>query len=288
MKKDEFNKSLNELVEDRIHGASELARQGLQIMMESALHAEAEDTRELLRLLNERVYKLIATRPSMAPLYNLLERWRDDIEKIKDFGLVSFREKAAQLAASLVDSSTVAVEVAAANACELIGDKRTIITHSLSSTVLAVFRRLACKEVRAIISESRPLYEGYKLAASLSEWSIPTMLITDAQLGLFVEQADLVLVGVDSLLADGSAVNKVGTYSLAATAFDLGVPFYVCCESFKQRSTCMNDIYLEEMEPVELSAPGWPGVTVRNIYFDITPARLITAWITEQGIRKEW
>ena len=50
----------------------------------------------------------------------------------------------------------------------------------------------------------------------------------------------------------------------------------------------MNEIYLEEMEQVELSAPGWPGVTVRNIYFDMTPARLITAWITEQGIRKEW
>ena len=109
MTEDEFNKSLNELAADRIHGASELARQGLQIMAESALHAQAKDTRELLRLLNERVRRLIATRPSMAPLYNLLQCWRDDIEKIKAFGLVPFREKAAQLAASLVDSSTVAV-----------------------------------------------------------------------------------------------------------------------------------------------------------------------------------
>jgi translation initiation factor 2B subunit (eIF-2B alpha/beta/delta family) len=159
------------------------------------------------------------------------------------------------------------------------------MTHSLSSTVVEVCRLLKDVGLRMIVTESRPLEEGRQLAGRLSAWGVPTTYITDAQMGLFVARADAVLVGADSVLADGAVVNKAGTYPLALAARDQGVPFHVCCESFKWRAADQPPPELEEMAPAELGLPDWPAVTVRNVYFDITPARLVSGWIDETGVR---
>ena len=157
------------------------------------------------------------------------------------------------------------------------------MTHSLSSTVVELFRLLAASGggVCAIVTESRPLCEGHRLAERLSAWAVSTTLITDAQAGLFVGRADAVVVGADAVLADGGVVNKAGTYPLALLARDAGVPFYVCCESFKRRRPGLPAPEPEEMDAAELGAPELPHVTARNVYFDVTPARLLTALITE-------
>lgn len=154
----------------------------------------------------------------------------------------------------------------------------------LSSTLLEVFSGLQGRHVRMIVSESRPLCEGYSLARRLPGWNLDTTLITDAQIGLFAAEADLALVGADSLLADGSVVNKAGTYLLALAARDKSIPFYVCCESFKRRTADMAAFRLEEMSPAELGAPELPSVTLRNVYFDVTPPSLVTGWISERGL----
>ena len=87
----------------------------------------------------------------------------------------------------------------------------------------------------------------------------------------------------DSVLADGSLINKSGTLMLAATARCFDVPFYACCDGFKLRAAHMPDLVLEEMDAAELGAPGWPGIDIANCYFDLTPPRLISAIITENG-----
>ena len=101
-------------------------------------------------------------------------------------------------------------------------------------------------------------------------------------MGLFLGQADLVLVGADTILADGGVVNKAGTYLLALAAKASDAPFHVCCEGFK--FSRKHTVRLEEMDPSELNAPKMPNLSVRNTYFDLTPADLISAWITEQGV----
>jgi translation initiation factor 2B subunit (eIF-2B alpha/beta/delta family) len=222
----------------------------------------------------------------MVPIANLLGCWQQRLDKLPDHPLASFRRAAAAAAEALERESREAVAAAARAACRHIGSECTIITHSLSSSVSACLDLLRPQGVRVIVSESRPLDEGWRLAQRLSSWSVPATLITDAQLGLFAGQADVALVGADSLLRDGSAVNKAGTYLLALACRDRGVPFYVCCESFKWGAR--DEPELEEMDPGELGAPAWPGVAVRNIYFDITPARLIDAWFSEQGQRRTW
>jgi len=290
----DFAARLSAIAEDRSHGAAELARQCLALMADSARltpvpQTEAESAMAALyRRLGEQAEQLAASRPSMTPIQTLLLRWQERLAGLPATTLVEARRQAAEAARGLAEESRAALGKVAAQARSLIGAGQTLFTHSLSSTVLAVFRSLPAGHVRAIVTESRPLYEGRRLAARLSGWGIPTTLITDAQLGLFVPQADMVLIGADSILADGSVINKAGTYVLALVAHDQRVPVYVCAESCKRRPPRLPEPALEEMDPAELSPgqpPLGPHVRVRNIYFDRTPARLISGWIDEHGIR---
>ena len=91
------------------------------------------------------------------------------------------------------------------------------------------------------------------------------------------------VLGADSVRADGSVVNKVGSYPLAVTASSLGVPVYVLCETLKIAAPSF-PLTLEEMEPGELLPEPVAGITVRNIYFDRTPAEYISGVVTEEGV----
>ena len=279
-----FEKALVSFKGDRTHGASELGRLALTIVASGAAETAADSFAELQLRLQRRVDELILARPSMAPVINLLQMWQEYMRSDSFQDLAEMRSKLVARAEELIWSSEMAVSHVARNAADLIGTDRTLFTHSLSSTVKELFRVLQAKGVRAILTESRPLNEGYLLAEQLAEWSIPATLITESQIGLFMQQADVVVVGADSLLADGSLVNKAGSYLLALAANDYGVPFYVCCESFKRRTVEMEQSVLEEMDASELGAPNFDGVEIRNSYFDITPPRLISGWIDEQTV----
>ena len=281
----QFNLAIAEIRADRARGASELACRCLAILADAARALPAADAADLRERLLALAAGLAMARPSMAPIQNLLRRWREGpgIDAGMELGLA--RRAAAERAEILIAASRRAVTECAAQAARLLGPGRTVMTHSLSSTVAEVCRLLKDDGLRMIVTESRPLNEGGRLAERLSAWQVPTLYITDAQMGLFVAQADAVLVGADSVLADGSVINKAGTSLLALAAREWGVPFYVCCESFKWRGAGESPPELEEMAPAELGAPGWPRVTVRNVYFDLTPARLVAAWIDETGAR---
>lgn len=281
----QFNREIAEIRNDRVRGASELARRCLAMLAEAAETLPATDCIEFRQGLLALATELAAARPSMAPIGNLLRRWKGEIGAT-DGDLNSLRRLAAGRAAALIVLSRQAVTDCAAHAARWLGPGRTLMTHSLSSTVLETCRLLGNQGLRMIVTESRPLAEGRRLVERLSAWNVATTYITDAQMGLFVARADGVLVGADSLLADGSVINKVGTALLALAARECGVPFYVCCESFKQRVEDEPPPELEEMASAELEVPAWPGVSARNVYFDITPARLIDAWISETGVRQ--
>lgn len=281
----QFNLKIAEIGDDREHGASELARRCLKVLAEAAEALQVSDVLTLQEQLQKLADELAQTRPSMAPVQNLLRRWREESMLDDKLDLTTARTVAARQAEALIAVSHQAVAACAAHAAQFFGPGRTLMTHSLSSTVLQVCQLLRNEDLHVIVTESRPLAEGRSLAEKLADWGVPTVYITDAQMGLWVAQADAVLVGADSVLADGAVVNKAGTYLLALAAHDQNVPFYVCCESFKWRKAGEPSPKLEEMAPAELETPEWPGVTVRNIYFDITPARLVSAWISETGVQ---
>jgi len=162
----------------------------------------------------------------------------------------------------------------------------TIMTHSLSGTVLEVLTNCLSQIEHIIVLEGRPRYEGREVARELSTGSASITLITDAQPDIFLPLCHTVVVGADSILANGDILNKAGTALLAWAAHGHRIPFYVLCETLKiSPFSWSGDLsQLEEKESTEVLEQPIPGVRVRNFYFDRTLSRLITGVITEQGI----
>ena len=279
----EAQQFINQIREDREHGASELARTCLDALARHADRIEVTSDDALRQQLIEFAQRLQGTRPTMAAITNLIGQWIAAVERLPAGDLSTFRDDVKSISTTLALASTNAVSSAAAHAAELIGTGKTVITHSLSSTVVAVFECLV-DNVKAIVTESRPPSEGRQLAAKLSKLGIETDFISDQQMGLFAKRADVALVGADTIASDGAVINKAGTCLLALAARNRGIPFYVCFESFKQRDASPVDVALEEHDPAEIDPPKLAHVKGHNIYFDVTPPDLVTAWINEHGV----
>ena len=161
-----------------------------------------------------------------------------------------------------------------------------VLTCSISGTVLDVL--VACRDqlCEVITLEGRPRYEGRVMAQSLSAQGIAVTLLTDAQADIFLPSCSAVVVGADSVLADGDVLNKAGTALLAWAARGHNIPLYVLCETLKisDQHWTGDTRMLEEKEPEEVLPQPIGGVTVRNFYFDRTPPQLITGIVTERGI----
>ena len=141
------------------------------------------------------------------------------------------------------------------------------------------------------VDETRPVLQGARLTAwELGQAGIDHTLVCDsAAAHLMAENAvDLVIVGADRVTANGDTVNKIGTRALAIIADYHGVPFYVACPSstFDPGTASGRDVPIEERPSTEVTAPlpAPIGIRARNPAFDVTPAGLVTAYITDHGI----
>jgi methylthioribose-1-phosphate isomerase len=150
------------------------------------------------------------------------------------------------------------------------------------------------RRVEVYAGETRPLLQGSRLTAwELGQAGIPvTVLADDAAASLMASRAiDLCIVGADRIARNGDVANKIGTYSLAIAARYHGVPFYVAApaSTFDPATPSGDEIVVEERAPDEIRCgfgrPTAPAnVSVRNPAFDITPASLVTAFITDRGV----
>jgi len=186
----------------------------------------------------------------------------------------------------------------------LLGSTATVLTHCNAGalatagygTALGVIRAAieGGKRVAVFADETRPYLQGARLTAwELQQDGIDVTLITDNMAGHFFQQGkfDAVIVGADRIAANGDTANKIGTYTVAVLAQAHGVPFYIAAPLSTIDPACPNGaaIPIEERSADEVTeifgarvAP--EGVTVRHPAFDVTPARLITAIITDRGV----
>jgi methylthioribose-1-phosphate isomerase len=163
-------------------------------------------------------------------------------------------------------------------------------------TVLGVVRAAVAegKNVRVLAPETRPYLQGARLTTwELQKDGIPTTLITDNMVGhiLKTEKVDCVIVGADRIAANGDTANKIGTYTMGVMAREHGVPFYVAApfSSIDLSLPSGDQIPIEERSSEEVVRIGDTRIAPEDIparhpAFDVTPARLITAIITERGI----
>jgi methylthioribose-1-phosphate isomerase len=150
------------------------------------------------------------------------------------------------------------------------------------------------KRFKVIADESRPLLQGSRLTAwELKQAGIDVTVICDDMAGSLMQagKIDMVIVGADRIAANGDAANKIGTYSLSVLAKAHGIPFYIAAPSstFDLKTKSGKDIPIEQRPTDEIKfikgrqiAPN--GVKFYNPAFDVTPAKNITAIITERGV----
>lgn len=170
-------------------------------------------------------------------------------------------------------------------ALQLFPDGGTFMTNSFSATVHAALKHLAAtgKEIRAIVVESRPAREGVQLARALGEVGIRSTLIVDAGIASFMDRADAILVGGDTL-SGSFFVNKLGTHPLVLTAANQGVPVYLLASLLKLVPEGEVPDVESPRSPEEVESDPMTNVTVENIYFERIPLDKVTGVITEEGI----
>ena len=190
------------------------------------------------------------------------------------------------------------------NGAQLVPDGRGILTHCNAGglatagygTALGVVRAAleAGKQCAVYAGETRPWLQGARLTAwELLQDGIPVTLLPDAAAGSLLASGKVgcVVVGADRIARNGDTANKVGTYPLALAANAAGVPFYVAApiSTVDLRAATGRDIPIEERGPDEVThlagtRVAAEGVRVFNPAFDVTPARLISAIVTERGV----
>jgi len=187
---------------------------------------------------------------------------------------------------------------------DLIKNGSNVLTHCNAGglatagygTALGVIFSSKNKIKRVFVDETRPVLQGARLTAwELTEAGVPAVLICDNMAASLMakKEIDAVVVGADRIAANGDTANKIGTYGLAVLAAYHGVPFYVAApaSTFDLATASGRGIPIEERSPEEVRTVGQSRITVKdmpvkNPAFDVTPAKLITAIITERGVIK--
>ena len=260
--------SIEKIRNDRLQGADALAVEAMR-----TLGLAAGSSYELF----EAARALLGIRPSMTAVDNAV---LDMVALLSELpNGADLKIEAAGYITRAIAETEEAQSHLADQALDVISPGQVIFTLTYSNTVFSILAR--CQPKRVIVAESRPRREGAELAWLIAQEGIPVTLITDAQAGHFLPSCDLVLVGADSIGPDGSVVNKMGTHLVALAAKSLAIPLYSAGRTQKIRRS--EEIELERMDPGEVASP-MAGVEVHNIYFDLTPADLITSIITEAGV----
>ncbi len=243
--------------------------------------------------------ELFATRPTAYNLQSALDRMRGaaDVAELEARAAAIQREdleanrRMGRLGATLLPERAEPVRV-------LTHCNAGALATSGYGTALGVVRALADagRPVEVFAPETRPFLQGARLTAwELRRDRIPVTLITDGMVGALLQsgRVDAVVVGADRIAGNGDAANKIGTYQAAVLAREHGVPFHVVApRSTLDRSAPDGaSIPIEQREPTEVTGFGGaevapPGVPVWNPAFDVTPARLITAIVTEAGVAR--
>ena len=174
-----------------------------------------------------------------------------------------------------------------------------VLTHCNAGSLACVGYGTALGVIRAAwesgirlsvwVDETRPVLQGARLTAwELGQLGIPATLVADVMAGSLMAggEVDCVIVGADRIAANGDVANKVGTYSLAVLAAHHGVPFYVAAPMSTVDFECATgaSIVVERRPGSEVMASPPAGVAVENRAFDVTPASLVTAIVTDAGV----
>lgn len=264
------------------------------------------DTAAILASLEQSSAALAMTRPTAVNLFWALQRMGKRAEELAASSSEELREAMLAEAQAIAAEDEAACRAMGRFGAALVPASAGILTHCNAGALACVSYGSALGVVRAAwerdksihvyVDETRPFLQGARLTAwELDQEGIPMTLITDNMAGHFLHtgKVQCVVVGADRIAANGDVANKIGTYSVAVLARENNVPFYVAAPtSTLDMSIASGDqIPIEERDPAEVTS--WRGlqtaphgVRAAHPAFDVTPARYITAIITERGVAR--
>lgn len=272
-----------------------------------AKNSPAESVVDLSRDLDKISKVLAATQPTAVNLFWAIKRMGDQLEALKSRQGISVDEIRAGLVAEalkMYDEDIAACRAMGDFGASLMPEEGGVLTHCNAGalatcgygTALGVIRSAVAegRKLHVYADETRPFLQGARLTAwELMHDAIPTTVLCDNMVASRMRTGKIqaVVVGADRIAANGDVANKIGTYGVAVLAKEHGIPFYVAAPwSTIDMSTATGDaIPIEERAAVEVTHHGGKqmtphGVGIENPAFDVTPAKYVTAIITERGV----
>jgi methylthioribose-1-phosphate isomerase len=270
----------------------------------AARASRATSTEALLADLDTAVKGLAATRPTAVNLFWALDRMRRTAEALRPRPAEEARARLAAEAETILAEDLAANRALGAHGAALVPPNARILTHCNAGALATAGYGTALGVVRAAhaggklamlwVDETRPVMQGSRLTAwECVREDIPHRLIADVVAASLMArgQVDLVVTGADRIAANGDTANKIGTYALAVLARHHRVPFYVAApfSTIDPALASGGEIPIEERDAGEVRRVGSQqtapeGSPVYNPAFDVTPATLIAAIITERGV----
>src|SRR5436309_13137261 len=270
----------------------------------AARQSRADDREGILVDLEEAIKGLGATRPTAVNLFWALERMRRVALASRPLPLDALRGRLLDEAQAILDEDIAANRAMGACGAALVPDGARILTHCNAGALATAGYGTAGGVIRAAheqgrvalvwVDETRPVMQGSRLTAwEMVKEGVPHRLISDVAAGFVMKrgEVDLVVTGADRIAANGDTANKIGTYGLAVLARHHGIPFYVAApfSTIDPAIATGPPIVIEERDPAEVRGVGGrqtAPATSPIFYpaFDVTPAELIGAIITERGV----
>lgn len=269
-----------------------------------AWHSKATDSTRMIKEIKNAAEELRKSRPTAVNLFTAIQRVERVAAKGEQLKPDQLKKMVVDEAIKIAEEDAEMNSKIAQNGQVFIPDTANLIHHCNTGalatagigTALGVIRLAheKGKKVHVFVDETRPRLQGARLTSwELKQLGIPHTVIVDGASGYIMEhnKIDACLVGCDRIAANGDVANKIGTYNLALVAAAHGVPFYCVGPTTTIDLSIANgtDIPIEERDEDEITHIGDTritpeGVSVANPAFDVTPAKYITAIITDRGV----
>ena len=289
----------------KVRGAPAIGVAGAYGIALGALSCESGTVGALKSEVMEVIRRITSTRPTARNLFWAAERMTKVLsEGHSTLALKrSLVEQAVTIHQEEVDNSRRISETGS----YLVRDGSTVLTHCNTGPLattgygsalgIVIYAAQLGKKIRVLVDETRPLLQGARLTTwELQKAGIPFTLITDSMAGSFMSRGDVdsVIVGADRIASNGDTANKIGTYGVAVLAHAHRIPFYVAAptSTIDKNLESGREIEIEQRNPEEVTrikgiAIAPLGIEVANPAFDVTPAKYITAIVSERGIIKK-
>jgi len=269
-------------------------------------NSKAENPGDLKRDFDQICDVISKTRPTAVNLFWAIRRMQEKFERIRIRPVAQIKQDLIEEARRMHAEDIAANQAMGRHGATLMPSSGGVLTHCNAGalatagygTALGVIRAAVeqGKKIQVYADETRPFLQGSRLTAwELMKDGIPTTVISDNMAGAMMKQGKIaaIVVGADRIAANGDVANKIGTYTIAVLAKEHNIPFYVAAPISTVDLACPNgdEIPIEQRNAREVTHIAGKqmvpdGVAVENPAFDVTPAKYVSAIITERGVAR--